>query len=86
MSFSKKYTEAELKWAEQYKGAVIQNIKYSAPRHAPTNFHYYAEIRLADGELMLSATLDMCVERLQTVAECLAYWKHFSEVIDIIAP
>lgn len=86
MPFSKEYTEADLKWAEQYKGAVIQNIKYSAPKHAPTNFHYYAEIRLADGELMLAATLDMCVERLKNVAECFAFWKHFSEMIDIITP
>lgn len=51
-----------------YEKAVIKNIKYMAPMSNPDNFNFYAEIYTHDGTLMLSSTLDDCVERLAKVA------------------
>ena len=86
MTLSKTFTEEQLKIAERYVGASIKNIVCKAPKHNPNNFFIYADIYDKDGELMMSATLNDCVDRMEFVAECLAYWKRFSELIEIIAP
>jgi hypothetical protein len=78
MTFSRKYTEEQLQMAQRYVGASIKNVVCKSPMHNPTNFFVYAELYDKDGVLMMSATLDDCVERMSFVAECLAYWKHFS--------
>lgn len=78
MQLSNTFSEEQLKFAERYVGASIKDIICKAPLHNPTNFFMFANIVDKDGQLMLAGTLDMCVERMEFVAECLAYWKQFS--------
>ncbi len=56
------------KIVDAYDGAVITDIKYSAPRSCPTNFHVYASIRNKNGEVIVSATLSYCADRMAEVS------------------
>jgi hypothetical protein len=55
-------------YVENYKDAVISNVKYTAPKSNPTNFNAYAEIISPVHGAMVSATLEYCAERLAQVA------------------
>lgn len=54
-----------LQEAMEYQKASITNIRKKAPRSSPNNINNYAEIRDENGGLMVSATLDFCVERMK---------------------
>lgn len=86
MKFSQEFTEAAFKMAKPYDGAYIKDIVYNAPRDNRESFYISACIYSKDGVLMLSSDLASCVARMTYIAECLAYWKNFSEVTDIITP
>lgn len=49
-----------------YLTAVICNIRYGRDDHAQ---HLYAEIRTKDGQILVAASLDYCVERMKEVAQ-----------------
>lgn len=53
--------------AELYVTGHITNV-----RHDSSNMNFYAEIRSKHGDLLLSDTLDCCVERMKESAEYLA--------------
>jgi hypothetical protein len=54
-----------LEEALEYQKASITNIRKKAPRSSPNNINNYAEIRDENDGLMVSATLDFCVERMK---------------------
>jgi hypothetical protein len=54
--------------AKEYQGAKITDIRMKAPRSNPTNVSYYATIEGEDGRILVSATLDYCVQRMEEVA------------------
>lgn len=61
-------TENKLLIHTKYKKASITNFRYSSPLSNPENFNVYAEIRDSDGELLVSATLEHCSERMAEAA------------------
>lgn len=65
------FSAEQQEWALSYQGAVIRNIRHSAPKCNPTRKFFYAEIVSKEGDLLMSATLDTCVERMQLAAEIL---------------
>lgn len=54
-----------LESAKEIQSGIITNVRKKAPVSNPSNFSIYAEIRSKDGELLVSATLDFCVERME---------------------
>lgn len=50
----------------EYLTAVICNIRYGRDDHED---HLYAEIRSKDGRILVSASLNYCVERMTEVAQ-----------------
>lgn len=61
-------TENKLLIHNTYKKASITNIRYGSPLSNPENFNAYADIRDSDGELLVSATLEHCSERMAEAA------------------
>lgn len=57
-----------LESAKEIQSGSITNIRKKAPVSNPNNFSIYAEIRDENGGLMVSATLDFCVERMKESA------------------
>lgn len=55
-------------WCEEYIGASITNIRQGKNDHALTT---YAEIRSSDGQLLVAATFDYCIERMHEVSKLL---------------
>ena len=54
---------------KEYQGAKITDIKMKAPRSNPENLGFYAIIEDKDGGILVSATLDYCVKRMEEVAK-----------------
>lgn len=48
----------------QLTQASITNIRYSSPKHNPHQKFMYAEVYSKDGELLIAATLEHCIERI----------------------
>lgn len=56
-----------MNWIDTYKNAVICNVRQGKNSRADI---IYAEIRdVLTNEILVSATLDYCVERMKTVAK-----------------
>lgn len=55
-------------WYEEYIGASITNIRQGKNEHVLTT---YAEIRNAQGGLLVAASFDYCIERMHEVSKLL---------------
>lgn len=62
--------EAKVKpqWYEEYIGASITNIRQGKNDHALTT---YAQIRSAEGRLLVAATFMYCIDRMHEVSKLL---------------
>lgn len=56
-------------WFEEYIGASITNIHQGKNEHVLTT---YAEIRNAEGRLLVAATFDYCINRMHEVAKAIS--------------
>lgn len=63
-----KESTVKSKWFEEYIGASITNIRQGKNDHALTT---YAEIKGVEGQLLVAASFDYCIERMHEVAKLL---------------
>lgn len=56
-------------WFEEYIGASITNIRQGKNEHVLTT---YAEIRNAEGGLLVAASFDHCIQRMFEVAKAIS--------------
>lgn len=64
-----KESQVKPQWFEEYIGASITNIRQGKNEHVLTT---YAEIRDAEGGILLSASFDYCIERMYQVAKAIS--------------
>lgn len=64
-----KDSQVKPKWFEEYIGASITNIRQGSNEHILTT---YAEIRNAEGGLLVAASFDYCINRMHEVAKAIS--------------
>lgn len=64
-----KESKVKPQWFEEYIGASITNIRQGNNEHVLTT---YAEIRNAEGGLLVAASFDYCINRMHEVSKAIS--------------
>lgn len=64
-----KESKVNPQWFEEYIGASITNIRQGKNEHVLTT---YAEIRNAEGGLLVAASFDYCIQRMFEVSKAIS--------------